>query len=231
LICSSTSHVGHRPIVPHVRRRIRTSYTRWAGTRKASRSPAGPGDRVSVGGTGDDSDFLVAPLEGSSRSARRVTPPFVVVVVPGRCCARAQRREAKKEKKMRRSCRGRGRGGGGENLGTFWMRGPEAKWVVETTRRARKRRRSESQVRKCSDEFPGNNTRRRIFRLPPHIRTAREVQDCTYRDGRIRTAAVLREGRNNKLIRSWILVAVCRDPKCPHTYLFFPSSSQISIAD
>jgi hypothetical protein len=111
------------------------------------------------------------------------------------------------------------------------MRGPEAKWVVETTRRARKRRRSESQVRKCSDEFPGNNTRRRIFRLPPHIRTAREVQDCTYRDGRIRTAAVLREGRNNKLIRSWILVAVCRDPKCPHTYLFFPSSSQISIAD
>jgi hypothetical protein len=106
LICSSTSHVGHRPIVPHVRRRIRTSYTRWAGTRKASRSPAGPGDRVSVGGTGDDSDFLVAPLEGSSRSARRVTPPFVVVVVPGRCCARAQRREAKKEKKMRRSCRG-----------------------------------------------------------------------------------------------------------------------------
>jgi len=69
----------------------------------------------------------------------------------GAAAAGAQRRGRKG--KMRGRCRGEKRGG--ENLGRFWMRGPAARWLVETARRTRKRRRSESQVRKCPDEFPG----------------------------------------------------------------------------
>lgn len=54
-------------------------------------------------------------------------------------------------------CAGR-KGGGGKcrcrEFGTFWTGGPAARWVVETTHRTRKRRPTESQVRKMFPRAP-----------------------------------------------------------------------------
>jgi len=90
--------------------------------------------------TGDDPCFRLLVWQGMRSSCQSSIHPGAV--------ARGAKAEAEAEEKG--SCR---------ELGTFWIGGPAARWVVETTHRTRKRCPTESQVRKM---FP-HELRRNII--------------------------------------------------------------------